>query len=485
MVLVLVIFGFALVHAHDYGWFGEVPAPGERRGAAVALALWMLALWLGGQVVCLRAGRRVDRLGDLSAIARAERLIVAGRVLGGACLGAAFALGGWLDGVRAWMGDHVVLDELTAISPLLLLIVGGWWSLEPLERRVREASLLRHLHGDGACQAWGSRASHVWMLVRHHMLIGLVPLTLVTAWQEVVVMTSPRWGPALPAGTEALGVELARLLGSLAIFLVVPAIMARAWDTAPLRTGEVSEMIAGMSRLHRVRLGVPRVWRTRGSLANAAVLGVVWPLRYTLFTDVLLERLEPRQVEAVAAHEVGHIRRAHIVWLGLSVLATLVVLEFALVPVVMLARVLGREEFALVAPALGLVGVALAFGWVSRRFEWQADAFAARHLSLQPAGDGAPAGMGAAADRITPEAVYTMASALYAVAGLNGLSVGRPSFRHGSIEGRIRRLERLVGQPLHAIRIDRQVAWIKRLTAGILALGVALLVLAWNLGLGA
>ena len=49
-------------------------------------------------------------------------------------------------------------------------------------------------------------------------------------------------------------------------------------------------------------------------MVNAAVIGFLPGLRYVLVSDLLLESMSPIQVEAVFAHEIGHVRHRHVVW---------------------------------------------------------------------------------------------------------------------------------------------------------------------------
>jgi Zn-dependent protease with chaperone function len=179
------------------------------------------------------------------------------------------------------------------------------------------------------------------------------------------------------------------------------------------------------------------------------------------------------------AHEVAHVRRRHLIWLGVCVMATVLAALWAIAGAAgLLQELTGKEAsedlISLAAGILGLGGAGFVFGLVSRRFEWQADAFAVQHLSRVEA-EAAPAG--ANAPRVTPAAVATMASALQAVAELNGIAANKFSWRHGSIRQRQDRLYKLVHVPLAAAPIDRQVFVIK-LTAGIaLALGIASMIL--------
>ena len=56
------------------------------------------------------------------------------------------------------------------------------------------------------------------------------------------------------------------------------------------------------------------VWHTHYNMGNAAVMGVVPQMRYVLLSDLLLERMDDEQIEAVFAHEIGHVVHRHMVW---------------------------------------------------------------------------------------------------------------------------------------------------------------------------
>ncbi len=179
------------------------------------------------------------------------------------------------------------------------------------------------------------------------------------------------------------------------------------------------------------------------------------------------------------AHEIGHIRRRHMPWLIATLLALILVPAVALeAPLRLSGADLSAAAFA--SPWLGLPAAALLFlfvlflfGWVSRRFERQADAYAACHLS-RPEIDGA--GTSGASRHVTPEAAATVAGALEAIARMEPLRARRPSWRHGSIAWRQAYLASIVGRPVDRLEIDRQIARIKLVTLGCLALAASYLV---------
>jgi Zn-dependent protease with chaperone function len=133
-----------------------------------------------------------------------------------------------------------------------------------------------------------------------------------------------------------------------------------------------------------------------------------------------------------------------------------------LVPLAFVASLAGSpptrefEDLASGAATLAsLVCALLVFGFVSRRFELQADAFAAQHLSGMSS---ANAGRGVV---VTPEAAEAMAGALQSVAELNHIPVRRFTWRHGSIHARQRAVRSIVGAPADRIPIDRTVRRLK------------------------
>lgn len=107
-----------------------------------------------------------------------------------------------------------------------------------------------------------------------------------------------------------------------------------------------------------------------------------------VFFDTLLDTLEPAQIEAVLAHELGHFRRRHVLKgmllqfaLSLGALALLAWLMdtpgyFAGLGIETHSTHLALAGFLLVAPVFGFFLQPI-LAWLSRRHEFEADAFAA------------------------------------------------------------------------------------------------------------
>jgi len=350
---------------------------------------------------------------------------------------------GGADAVRGWLGDLVLLDELVLMGPTLAVAVAGWALYYPVDRALREAALLSRLDDGRAVYPIWSRGQFLAAQLRHQVLLVLVPLAMVYAWAEVVALLGARgvrWaGPAYQPWLVAGGAGV--------VLAIAPLIIRHLWDTTPLPPGQIRERLEALCRQYRVGVRELLLWRTHGGMANAAVMGLLAPARYILLTDALLDQATARQVEAVMAHELAHVRRKHMFWLLAAAIGSAGVLELGAYAA--LDAWVGPhtqpawwQVAAVAGPALA--AWLLAFGWVSRRVERQADTFAAQHLSRD-----APDG------RITADAADAMAGALRQVAVLNHMRPTRRDWRHGSIAWRQAYLKTLVGRPAAAPPIDR------------------------------
>ncbi|MFN7558646.1 MAG: M48 family metalloprotease [bacterium] len=500
MLQLCLIAAFASLFLHD----GQSGGAGAGRVSAAGCAGFVLGvhagLFLFVWVRAVLADWAIVKTGSLGSITGLDRTANFARVAGTLTTGYAIVSLGWLEAIGWLTGGLPLLDPVLALTPLLMLMLGCWWAMYPIERRLTEAVLFRQLEDGTPVYPIPSRLATVWMHTRHQMLLVLIPMLLLWGWGQLLHLLRSAAAGAWESGRGGVLAELGRwlasegeggvqgvmlgaqLLGVVGVLLLTPGIMRRLWQTVPLRDGPLAERMLTLAHTHRVRVAGILIWRTGGGVVNGAVLGVVGWSRYILLTDALLERLAPRHVEGVMAHEVGHVRLWHIPWLigatmAASALSALGV-QIALNAVQAVVGGSGWEELELLASVCSLLVALLVFGFVSRRFEWQADAFAAKHLSATP-DEGAEQPQAAEArGTITEQGALGMAGALLSVASLNGIPRGSFGFRHGSIDSRVARLRSLVGQRQDRLPIDRTVRWIKGAT------GLALVLVALAVAFG-
>ncbi|MBG80113.1 MAG: hypothetical protein CMJ39_05310 [Phycisphaerae bacterium] len=389
-----------------------------------ALCVILAFVWFGRSAVAIRRGR----IEFLSIASRVLRFLRAVLVLSG--LVSVLIFNG-LSMVRQWLGDLVLVDELVLLLPVLsgyYLIGVAWYSVD-------RAVACRHEEESLATTRW----SCAWNMFVIQVLLLLVPAGLILGSVEFL--------GTLDEETIAEEVrQLLVLLVTAAIFIFAPLIMRAMLSVAPLEAGLLRD------RLERIcqRQGVPvrdiLSWDTGAGLVNAAVVGILGRLRYILLTRSMIRWMPEHYVEAVMAHEVGHARCHHIPWLLASIITLVLALEVVWMAIPAIPHVEGLLRLVSLVLILWLV-----FGWISRRFEWQADACAVRDLSEDRTSD----------QVITVEATTAMIGALQSISALNGDDGRRNDWRHGSIRLRCHRLTDLVGRARDSLPIDRVVGRIK------------------------
>ncbi len=482
-------------------------APGVGSGHALGVLGLSWGVSIALVVIQLIAGRvalrRLQRTGQYSAVARFDQVVLASRWAGVLAHVIATLMLGSLSATRHFVGDLVLIDELLASVPALLVITAGWWASYPMDRLMREAALVGSLDRSRPVFDGPTRLGHVVMQVRHQMLLVLAPVSALTALGEtsprVIEFASDRllpmrgWLGGLgrwlsTAEGQSLAHSGVQLTGVVVLMAMLPLGIRWLWDTIPIRSGALAEDLLGLCHRNHVRAREILLWRTHGTMINGAVIGVFGRARHILLTDALIDDLPMPQVRAVLAHELGHVRHTHIIWLGLSLMSTLLVFTAALsVGIWFVMRAAGFEVPLSAEPTvieylgggLAILGAFAAFGWISRRFEWQADAFAVAALSRDEhlANLERPLEERAAPGVVTPAAARAMAGALESIAILNHIPRHRFAFRHGSIERRVRNILSLEGRALSNLPIDRTSRWIKRCVALMSALALAAIVL--------
>ncbi|HWE39537.1 MAG TPA: M48 family metallopeptidase [Isosphaeraceae bacterium] len=379
---------------------------------------------------------------------------------------------GWPE-VVAWgfgLRDRILIDELAVLAPYGAILLVTWWGLYPAERALRPSR---------------SRPAGLgkYLVLKARQALGLIlPAALVFLLGQDLLRHA--W-PATARDPRAQLVGMAAM--SALVLVLAPAFARIAWPTRPLPPGPLRERLERLARRHGFRCSDILVWDTGGSVVNASVTGASPFLRYVLLTDALLECLDDREIEAVFGHEAGHIAHRHLAYLGFVSIGSMGVLallgrliEHQLGPgSFLVARSTSPTTVLAIqaAAVLATVGAYLlvVFGFVSRRFERQADVFACRAVSCDrpecpPHADlNADDGPSPVAAALCPVGIRTFANALDLVADLNGIGPRRFSWRHGSIRRRIAFLEGLERHPDAERRFQSRVRLLR------LALGLALL----------
>lgn len=223
-------------------------------------------------------------------------------------------------------------------------------------------------------------------------------------------------------------------LGLFGFVLFGPWLMVRLWGCKPLPPGPLKEELEGYCDKHGFRTGGVLLWPLfGGEMLTAGVVGILPRLRYILITSGLLHILDIRELEAVVAHEMGHVRKKHLlVFVLLFVLFVILVYNLGdLISLMVLSNrtvlkwavMLDDSGSTLISLAsslpllvLTIVFFRFVFGYFLRNSERQADLFAMELL-------GNP---------------HPLVSSFEKIARHSGRIEDIPSWHHYSIRERIR-----------------------------------------------
>ncbi len=335
-----------------------------------------------------------------------------------------------------WVGDLSSFQGLVGMSVFIGLLMTLWYWSWPAHRAV---------FGYGV-----SRRGYVVGQVRLAVPIIVPWLVLSAVFDGLEAIPWPWLNRSL---NNPAGVLVLFGLGLLVAAYFFPLLVRYVWGLKPLPPGPVRDRVLSVARGLGFDPAQVHLWPLMdGRGLSAGVLGFFRRTRYLLISPALLEALPPDELDAVIAHEAGHVHYRHVrffllIMLGYG-LTTAVVLEI-LLPLAaageaVLFRVPPTEPLAEAGLALWIGLPLVAFmllyfrgvmGWFMRHFERQADAFAL-------AAHGNPLPISASLERL---------------ARLSGRIRNLPSWHHFSIAQRVGFLSRAWNQPEIVRRHDRLV----------------------------
>jgi len=179
------------------------------------------------------------------------------------------------------------------------------------------------------------------------------------------------------------------------LLLFFPPLVRRLWNCTPMPPGRLRSEIETFCRQQNFSSEI-LIWPLfEGRVMTAAIMGIVPRLRYLLLTPALLDAMSTDELKAVLAHEIGHVKKKHLLlylalFLGFSVLAGAVsrVLPAVIVGSDLFYTLISRFNVAPETLLTALVAISLLiillvyfrfiFGYFLRNFERQADLYAFR-----------------------------------------------------------------------------------------------------------
>ncbi len=321
----------------------------------------------------------------------------------------------YLGGIPGFV-DSMTVSGLLGLGFYLLHLAIIWFFCHPYHQHIHHSLV--------------TRSHFVWGNVRFYLAL-LIPWLMFS-----LLLDGLQWIPKTFHWTL-----LASELGQMLLFGVVlcafiaysPWLMVRVWNCQPVPLTPVRSALEEFCQKHRFQLGGFLFWPIfSGDAITAGIVGILPRLRYILMTPAILRLLDTDELEAVTAHEMGHVRRFHIpfyllFFLGYSLLAYSLndlillvllkqstLLDWALSPESDL-QTLFSIVYSIPIVFLLVVYFRYVFGYFMRNSERQADLYALELI-------GHP---------------FTLSSSLEKIAIASGHSHDLPSWHHFSIRQRI------------------------------------------------
>ncbi len=238
-----------------------------------------------------------------------------------------------------------------------------------------------------------------------------------------------------------------------AIAIVGPAMIQKLWRCKPLETGYYRRRIENLCQKAGMEYSNILYWPIFGGrMITAGVMGLIKKFRYILVTGALLQFLEPEEIDAVIAHEIGHIKKKHLLFyliffvgymlVSFATFDMLIYFIFFAEPIYSFLNSIGLEQatvtssiFSLLIILIFLIYFRYIFGYFMRNFERQADTYVyALFDSAQP-----------------------LISTLEKIAVTSGQPRDKPNWHHFSIKNRVDYLEKCEADRTWITRHDSKI----------------------------
>lgn len=417
-----------------YAIYQPTENPGLSAAEAIALTT---ALVIGFGVAARgffhRLSIMIDRIDTFSADHRYTRLVARQSIVA-IILFAIIVHGLGLPSHGAQASLFQVLPTLLAVVFLLLflfILSIVWHSAYPSYRKLYGSDL--------------SRLAYV--ISNWRMAVPIIlPWVMVSIVADIIFALPFERPKQFLSSTEGEVIYFLVFLVIVAVF--APLVIQRFWGCYPLEPGFYRQRIEKLCR--RAGIGYRNIvyWPVFGGrMLTAGVMGIARRFRYILVTDALLRSLAPEEVDAVIAHEIGHVKKRHLLYyiffmagfmlISFAIYDVTIFLIFSARPLYQMVLNLGIDQatiisslFSVVFLLIFLVYFRFVFGYFMRTFERQADGYV--YSLFDTAGP--------------------MITTFQKIAATSGQSPDKPNWHHYSIRERIDYL----------LKCERNRGWIDR-----------------------
>jgi Zn-dependent protease with chaperone function len=232
-----------------------------------------------------------------------------------------------------------------------------------------------------------------------------------------------------------------------------PVIIKKFWMCKPLETGYDRSRIESLCRRAGMEYADILYWPIfGGKMITAGVMGLIKKFRYILVTDGLLRFLSPEEIDAVMAHEIGHVKKNHILFylifftgymlISYAAFNFIIYLILYAEPVFRVISASGLNQasatsifFSFSVILIFLVYFRFVFGYFMRNFERQADCYVYNLFN----------------------SAYPLITTLEKIAATSGQAPDKPNWHHFSISERINYLKKCEQDQIWVKRQDKKI----------------------------
>jgi len=177
------------------------------------------------------------------------------------------------------------------------------------------------------------------------------------------------------------------------VVIIGPAMIQKFWRCKPLESGYVRSRIEKLCRRAGLEYSNILYWPIFGGrMITAGIMGLIKKFRYILITKALVRHLEPEEMDAVIAHEIGHVKRKHLhfylvffigyIFVSYTMFDLLIYFIIYTDPVYRLISSSGINHDTIISAVFSLIIIIIffiyfryIFGYFMRNFERQADTY--------------------------------------------------------------------------------------------------------------
>ncbi len=413
--------------------------------SAMLLVMGMWSRWLSQRVELESIGKSLRWFNRVMEVARF--FIPAWFAVGVFLLGWGRVVDQTLMPIASWRLE--LPSALVGLSPGIFAWMALWWAQFPADRALREQNLLTRIENDLPVFTSSSFRAYFGNKLRIQLLFTIIPVLSILAMRDLAILAMTTYFKLRhqPVAISEETESVIWLACAASVFLFAPEVLRRVLRTRRLPDSPLRSRLEKMCQSANMKCREILLWQTHNNTGNAAVMGIVPRVRYVMLSDLLLETMTDEQVEAVFAHELGHVKHRHIVWY---------MVFFIAVATGVYAAGEMADHFLKIPDQYLQIGATIIFtsvfwtgyAFLSRRFERQADVHAAR--TMEQIENAEATGVGKNGARV-------FASALERIAVVNNIPITAPSWTHGSIANRMRYIRKLGREPLLTFQFDRSI----------------------------